>query len=241
MTFLALLPLTLMTSPSLPVDVTLNNFRIQAAGGNESELNPVSSGGFSIWPLVTYLTHRIGGTGRSFTASSDVLIGSLTYQKVALILTVGAILLVSAVLLLRRRAAFDAGAYLPLVALGITSFLMLVTGVVATHFLLALPFLLLCRRAMNNITYLYLIAIWTVTTLVPMYGEMALILTKATNPLLEPGSNAITQSFLNLYSSDRFITVAVVANICAVVWLAVVALRSTSSDGGAAGAAAAPG
>jgi hypothetical protein len=208
----------------------LNNFRIQEAGGNGSALSPVSQGGDSIWPLITYLAHGAGGLQRTFTASSDVLVGSLTYQRLAVILTLAAMLLVSLAVLRRRRPEFEAGAYIPLIALGITSFLMLITGVVATHFLLALPFLLLCRRWMNNVAYFYVIAIWTITTFVPMYGEMGAFLAAKDYPLLSPANNAITEGFIRLYSWDRFITVAVVANICAVIWLAWLTARQRSEQ-----------
>ncbi len=130
----------------------------------------------------------------------------------------------------RRRAAIDSGGYLPLVALGISSFLMLLTGVVATHFLLALPFLLLCRRWMGSTAYLYVAAIWTVTTLVPMFGDMGVVISQQDYPLLAPASNVVTRFFVYLYSWDRFITVAVVGNICAVVWLAFLTVRPAFHD-----------
>ena len=225
LTFLALLPLTLATSPSLPIDVTLNNLRIQEAGGNGSALSPVSQGGYSIWPLATYLTHGLSGLGRTFTASSDVLVGGLTYQLAAQILTISAMILLSAIVLRRPKVAFESGGYLPLVALGITSFLMFITGVVATHFLLALPFLLLCRKWMNNVAYIYVTAIWTITTFVPMYGEMGAFLTPQAYPLLSPSTNLLTAFFVALYSWDRFITLAVVANLCALAWLGWLTLR----------------
>jgi len=39
-------------------------------------------------------------------------------------------------------------------------------------------------------------------------------------PLLAASHNATTRFFISLYRWDRFITVGVVADICAVVWLA---------------------
>jgi len=223
--FLVLSPLTLATSPSLPVDIMLNNFHIQEAGGNEVALTTVSQDAYSIWPLVTYVAHGASGLARAFTPSSAALVGSLTYQRLSQILTIAAILSVSAALVFRRRAALDSGGYLPLVAFGIASFLMLLTGVVATHFLLALPFLLLCRRWMGSTAYLYVAAIWTVTTLVPMFGDMGVVISQQDYPLLAPASNMVTRFFVYLYSWDRFITVAVIANVCAVAWLAFLTLR----------------
>jgi hypothetical protein len=223
--FLALSPLTLATSPSLPVDIMLNNFHVQEAGGNEVALTTVSQDAYSVWPLVTYAAHGASGLARAFTPSSATLVGSLTYQRLSQILTVAALLSVSGALVFRKRASLDSGGYLPLVALGITSFLMLLTGVVATHFLLALPFLLLCRRWMGGTAYFYVAAIWTVTTFVPMFGDMGVVISAQDYPLLAPASNFVTRFFVYLYSWDRFITVAVVANVCALVWLAFLTVR----------------
>jgi hypothetical protein len=224
--FLILAPFTLATSPSLPVDIMLNNFNIQEGGGNEVALTTVSQDAYSIWPFITYLAHGTSGVARTFTPSSDVLVGSLTYQRISQVLTLVALLSVGAVLLLRKRSSLASGGYLPLVALGMTSFLMLLTGIVATHFVLALPFLLLCRRWMGRAAYFYVAAIWTVTTFVPMFGDMGVVLSKQDYPLLAPATNAITKSFVDLYSWDRFITVAVVANTCAVIWLAYLTVGS---------------
>lgn len=223
--FIGLAPFTLSTSPSLPIDITLNVFRIQEAGGNEVALTTVSQDALSVWPLVTYAVHGASGLQREFTPSSASLIGSLTYLRLSQILTLAAILIVSVVLLLGKRVITEAGAYLPFVALGITSFLMLLTGLVATHFLLALPFLLLCRRWMGGGAYIYVAVIWTITTLVPMYGDMGVVITSQHYPLLAPEHNYVTRFFVQLYSSDRFITVGVVGNLCAVIWLAYSSFR----------------
>jgi hypothetical protein len=224
-TFLVLLPYALSISPSLPVDVTFNNFHIQQAGGNQERLTTVSQDAYSIWPLVTYILQGASGQARAFTPSSAHVIGELTYQRLGLVLTLLALLAVSAALAFRRRAQIDSGAYLPLVALGISSFLMLLTGVVATHFLLALPFLLLCRRWMGSVAYFYIAAIWTVATFVPMYGDMGVVLSAADYPSLARANNAITRFVVALYAWDRFITVSIVANICALIWLAWVVAR----------------
>ena len=228
-TFLVLAPLTLATSPSLPVDVMLNDLRIQQAGGNQAALTTVSQGAFSLWPLITYITQSASSVGRSFTPSATFLIGSLTYQSVSQILTSIVLILLAVVLLRRRRTDFAAGAYIPIVAVGVMSFHMLLTGIVATSFLLALPMLLLCKRWMDSVAYLYVAAIWTISTLVPMYGEMGAVISGDAYPLLAPANNPVTRLFVGLYEWDRFITVAVVANICAVIWLAYLSLRPSSS------------
>jgi hypothetical protein len=152
-------------------------------------------------------------------------VGSLSYQRLGQLLTIAALLLVVALLIARKRVA-NAGAYLPFVALAITSFLMLLTGVVATHFLLALPFLLLCRRWMGGVAYYYIAGIWTITTFVPMFGDMGNSIRDLNYPALSPTNNPVTNLMVNLYSWDRFITVGVVANVGVLVWLGWMALRS---------------
>jgi hypothetical protein len=231
--FLALLPFTIPTSPSLPIDIMLNNFRVQEAGGNSAALTTVSQGAYSVWPLVTYVARGASGLGRASTLSSETLVGTLTYQRLSLLLTVAAMVAFGAVLALRKRAAFELGGYLPIVALGIVTFLMLLTGIVATHFLLALPFLILCRRWMGSTAYFYVLGVWTITTFVPMFGGMGIGLSSQLYPLLAPDRNAITKFFIDLYTWDRFITTCVVANICAVIWLAVLAFKHGSTPGAA--------
>jgi hypothetical protein len=230
-TFVAMMPLTLATSPSLPVDIMLNNFHVQEAGGNGASLTTVSQGAFSIWPLITYLTHGASGMQRAFMPSSQSLLGPVTYQLASQVLTVGSLLVLSAALLFRQRDNFKSGDYLLIVALGIASFLMLLTGIVATHFLLALPFLLLCRRWMGGGAYLFVAVIWSVTTFVAMFGEMGIFLSSRDYPLLAPAHNAVTRYVVQLYLWDRFISVAVAANLCAVVWLGVLTFREAIARG----------
>lgn len=223
LTFLLLLPITVASSPSLPVDFLINNFRIQEAGGNESSVTTVSQGAYSIWPLIT-LVNGNSGIDRIYAPSLASLIGPLSYQRTSQILTGGALAVVVALLLRRRREAVVAGGYIPIVAVGITSFVMLLTGIVSTHFLLALPFLLLCRRWLDPLPYLFVAVVWTITSLVPMFGDMGTILSSG-NELLAPTYRPITEFMIGLYTWDRFITVGIVANICAVVMLGVAAFH----------------
>jgi hypothetical protein len=56
-----------------------------------------------------------------------------------------------------------------------------------------------------------------------MFGDLGVVLPGKDYPLLAHSS--ITRFFIALYSWDRFITLGVVANICAVIWLAVLTFR----------------
>jgi hypothetical protein len=73
---------------------------------------------------------------------------------------------------------------------------------------------------MGGVAYYYVAVVWTITTFVPMYGDMGIAINTHAYPLLAPAHNALTKLAVQLYSWDRFITVSVVANICALLWLA---------------------
>src|SRR5438270_14051977 len=111
---------------------------------------------------------------------------------------------------------------------------MLLFGLIATHFVLALPILLLLRRWIGNTSYVYVVVTWTVTTFVTMYGDMGLWMSAIEYPRLTATNNAVTKFITGLYTADRFITVGTFANICVVIWLAYLALRSPGSPKAAA-------
>jgi hypothetical protein len=228
-TFVAFLPLTLATSPSLPVDILLNTLRAHETGA-PGAMTAVSQDAYSIWPMVEYLTQGATGFHSTFNPNNGVIAGPLNFQRLSQILTLLAVGLVATFLALRRRVTKEPGAYIPYVALGATAFLMLFFDVIATHFLLALPFLVLSRRWMGAVAYFYVVVIWTVTTFVTMYGDMALVLTAADYPLLASANNAVTRFVIWLYTGDRFITAGIVANVCAVVWLGYLILRPAKSQ-----------
>jgi hypothetical protein len=188
-------------------------------------LTTVSQDAYSIWPLVTYFRQGASGFYRSFTPSDQPLWGPLTYQRAGLVATVVCLVAVVFVLLRRNRGELASAAFLPVVAFGIVAFLMFMTGLVATHFILALPFLILCRRWMRNGPFLFVVIVWTITTLVPMWGDMGSIIARLNYPLLSPVHNPATRFVLELYSWDRFITFATLANVAVLIWIAGVAFR----------------
>ena len=228
LTFLFLGPFLMAISPSLPIDIWLNQLRFQEGGGNEPAQTVVSLGALSVWPLVTHLVEGASGLARFSYPGVSPLIGDFTYQRISQLVTLGAALVVAGALLLRRRPATASGDHLPLLALGTTAFLMLKTGLAAPHLLLGLPLLILCRKSMNSVAYFSLVAIWTVTTLVTMYGSLGNALAasgvESLAPLLHPSDNPVTRLVIDLYSSDWFITAGSLANTLVLVWLAVGAL-----------------
>lgn len=229
-TFVALVPLTLATSPSLPVDIMINTFKSHETGA--PSLQPiVGQDAYSVWPLVEYWTQGATGFHAVFNPNNGVILGPLTFQRLSQILTLLAALIVSGFLWFRRGATDEPGGYLPYLALGVTAFLMLLFGLIATHFLLALPLLVLIRRWTGTTAYVYVLVIWTLTTFVTMYGDMGLILSSHDYPLLAASNNSVTKFVVWLYTTDRFITAGIVANICAVLWLGYLTLQPSSPHG----------
>jgi hypothetical protein len=219
--FLLLGPFTLRTSPSLPIDVMANTLQVQEGGGNEGELTTVSVNAYSVWPLVTYVVGQESGLARIFHSSADRLAGPLTYQRVGTILTVALMLVLASLIAFRRRSQLGFETFLPILAAGLVGFLMLMTGIAAAHFVLALPFLIIARSAFGRIQYAFVLLVWTITALVPMYGSLGGYVA-----VFDPSSsNAISRFFMNLYSWDSFISVATIANTLVLVLCLVATLR----------------
>ena len=231
--FLALVPLTLATSPSLPIDNLLHTFGAHE-GGAAGLPNAVSQDAYSVWPLVEYFMQGVTGFHQVFNPNNAAVLGPLTFQRLSLILTIAVLFAVAGVLLFRKEATNGPGSYLPYLAVGITAVLMLLFGLIATHFLLALPILLLVRRWIGNTAYFYVVVTWTITTFVTMYGDMGLWMSAIDYPRLAAANNAVTKFIVGLYTADRFITVGIFANLCAVIWLGYLTLRSPGSPKAAA-------
>lgn len=227
-TFLLLLPLTWKTSASLPFDTLINNLRIQEGGGSQPAMTTASLGAYSIWPFITYALQGASGMARSMMSSSLPLIPGLSYQRAGQLLTAVALGAICLVILLRDKRSLEGGWYLPLVAAAIVAFLMLLTATVPTHFVLAIPFLLLLARRMSTAGFIYIAVAWSATTFFTLYGAMVPLLSAASYPVLAPARSAVSRFFAELYVSDRFITVGVLANLFVLFWLAAVVLRHRS-------------
>ncbi|MGH2405163.1 MAG: hypothetical protein ACRDGN_11960 [bacterium] len=231
-TFVLLGPLSLAISPSLWVDTLAYQLFVQEAGGNEAAMTVVSLDAYNIWALVTQFAGMATGLARFQFPSGSGLIGALTYLRASEILVMLVLLGTGLALLLRRGTAVKPGTYLPLLALGTAGFLVLKTGLAASHFVIALPFLLLCRDAVGRPGWYAMVGIWTVTTLVSMYGSVGFGIwdAAALAPALHDTRNAVTRFFMNLHSADWFITMAALGNAFVVGWLGVTSARRARSQ-----------
>jgi hypothetical protein len=219
--FLFLGPFLLEISPSLPVDYYRSIFSIQGLGGNEPAMTLVSLGAYSVWPLVVHLVSRASGLATFNSSSAVPLIGRYSYDAVSTVVTLGLVLVVASLLLRRRRSAPGRGSDFLVLAGGTMGFLMLKTGVAGAHFVLALPFLILCMQAVGPRAASVLVGVWTLTTFVAMYGNLGFGISNVPYlaPAIAPGANALTRFFMSLHSADWFITLSVAANVLVLVWL----------------------
>lgn len=233
--FIALAPFALAISPSLPVDIAVNQLYVQEGGGNEEALTTVSLGAYSIWPLLTGLVAGERGLNRFSVPSSSPFIGGVTFQHLSQILVVAAFL-VTAGLMLARRSTVAPGGYLPLLALGSVAFLVLKTGLAATHFLIALPMLILMMPALSASAYYAIVGSWTLVTYVSLFGSLAYAIqpVPALAPALDPGGNRVAQLHASLYSADWAISAFTVLSVLTMILVAVASLRSPQVTGAVA-------
>jgi len=220
-------PLALAIGPSLWVDTLAYQLFVQEAGGNEAAMTIVSLDAYNVWSLVTRAAEAATGLGRFQFSSSTPLLGSLTYLRISQILVLTVILGVGLCVLLWRRSDAGARGYVPLIAAGTAGFLMLKTGLAASHFIIALPFLLLSLPTQGRRAWLLMVGVWTLTTLASMYGSLGFGIWDAASlaPALHDTRNAATRLFMNLHAADWFITAAAVANTIVVGWLGIAAVR----------------
>lgn len=212
--FLLFAPFLIKLGPHFPIDYLKSQFLFQAGGGNEPELTTVSLDAYSLWPLVTAAANDAIGLARfSFRSGLPMILG-LTYGQVGNAMTV---LLVSSVAILlvgrgKRISSEDCQLFL---AFGIVGFLMLQPGIAGAHFVIALPFIVLCHRTIPRAIFAAIVGGWTLTTTVAIYGSFGFGVLNVPwlAPSLHSSSNDLTRFMMALHSSDWFITVGSLANL----------------------------
>lgn len=232
--FLLMVPFTIATSPSLPVDLLASTVQVQALGGNETALTTVSLDAYSFWPLVVFFQAGQSGLGRILYPSDSPLIGTVTYHEAGILLAAAVLVAAVVMLAVRPKASLMTGGYMPVLAFGIAGFLMFETGLAATHFILALPFILMCRPWLSASGYYSIVAGWTLTTLLAMYGILAADLARADYlraPLFGQHEvfSSVTSLVAQLYTWDRAISVGVLINTAIFFALALGAVRSRAT------------
>lgn len=212
--FAIVAPLAIAISPSIPVDVVARVASVFGSGVDPSA-NSVGGDGYDIWPLITNLTAHQTGLARFGVPSTNQFLRGLSYDAVSNLLWIGLFAIVTILILgLRRIRAMPQGVF-PLLALAMLGFLMFKTGMVSRYFIYALPLLILCRRSMPLALYYSIISVFTLTVFVSVYGAFTYETYSVpwAAPLLHIDHNAISRAIFNLYTSDWFISFAVLTNV----------------------------
>lgn len=233
--FMLMAPFLWSFGPSLPLDLLISTIRFHEAGGNEPSWTVVSGGAYSVWPIVTQLLAGVSGRARMYYPSETPLIGQLTYQRAGLLLAVAAMAAAAVAIVRMRRPELERGGYLPLVAAAFMAFLMLKTGLGPGHLSFGIPLLLLCTQWLSRPVYLGLVAVWTVTTFISMYGEFGshISLVPEYAPLLHHNRNPITNAFMAVSALDWSMTLDILMNVAVPLvvvwhWIRRTRVRSTS-------------
>lgn len=168
--FIALLPLALTVSPTLPVDVVVNALSLHVGDANDAWTMPVSWGAFGPWPLVATAINGVFGTGSILFPATGPLIGSLSYYHVGT-LAFGLYLVVLLVIVLVRGPRIMLGGGFVLAStLGVMGLLLLETGTASYHMVLPTAMSFLLVRAVPRRTYLIAVITLSATTFLSMYG-----------------------------------------------------------------------
>lgn len=211
--FLLLTPFSLTISPSTPVDIFRNQIFVQEAGGNDPALTLVSLDTYNVWPLLSYF-QGARGLERIQYPSTSTLIEPITYQQASQFLSI-LVILVSLILII-----FYEDSLLSL-TFGTVGFLILKTGLASTHFMIAFPLLILCRKYFGDRLWYIVLAIWTSTMLIPMYGTVGFSIETSAQlmPALHSSNNFITKFFMTIYSSDWCISLGSLGNLIVLIIL----------------------
>jgi hypothetical protein len=170
------------------------------------------------------LTGSATGISRFLYPSYAPLIGELSYQRVSLILVIAILLGAAALLFVKRRSA-DFNFDLLVLAVGTVGFMLTKTGLAGTHFLLALPLIILTRPSSRSVEFFLVVGIWSLTTFASMYSGFGYGVSSVPElaPLLHPSRNGLTQVIMHLQDTDWFITLMSTLNLIVFAWL----LRNT--------------
>ncbi len=215
MAFILIIPFTLAFSPSFPLDVFRTLVRIQNVEDPQlAAYYFTSHGTLNIWPLIAWIDLGLEGARRFYVPVNHEILG-VTYVQLGNILSLGVLVLITVFLLLRKREHLPRGAYLLPVALGTLGVLLFRTGVSNHHFILVLPFLILCKPLLSDTVYYATIAIVSITTFVSVYGDFGIGTLELAElvPAIHYNNNIVTRFFVDLHRSDLFITLGSLANL----------------------------
>jgi hypothetical protein len=175
---------------------------------------------FNIWPLLTYLMGARGDARFTYLLPSSMsLVGEIPYILIAVIMLM--------TVLFDNGRSENMGSSFPILVIIALALPMLQMDKISRYFLLAFPFLILSFKNLSSRLYHYLIATFSVTTFISMYGLFVMHTIRwpwalaPTNFI--PSVNAANGFIAQIFTNDVFITICSVANLIGFVLL----LRNT--------------
>jgi hypothetical protein len=215
--FLLFLPAMFATSASLPLDNFLYTSRIQNFPEKSvSEAQPVGAFAYNIWPIAAGFIGGESGLERFRLPESAKIFGSLSCLQVSNVLFFGWMGGLIAIVLMRpTRPEFEEYHVLVLSA-GLLATLILKTGIESTHFILALPLLIiLWGLGKWRVFYLPSVLAYSGVTLIAVTAQLGSILSPipGLEPWMSPQHNWLTQLIYRISLSDKFITGGSLINV----------------------------
>lgn len=226
--FLLLAPFTLCFSPSYPIDMLRDVVLTQNPTNPEvGKYFSVSLSTYNLWPLLSDKLGGQTGMGRFYLASTTPLFGSITYGGFSNILFFLSIVVIAGTALALRKGRRTDSNFIILVAVGTMSLLMLRTGIAVHYLTFLIPLVLLCRKSLDDWAYYAAIVVLTTTALVCMYGDFGIGMSQVgyLMPAIAYENNPVTNAFIHLFRSDRFITVGSTLNLLVFLYLFFIAVK----------------
>ena len=220
--FIVLAPFVLAISPSVPVDYVTRTLAYHI--GNEQADTAylgLSPANYSIWTLPLLVINGVQGLQRMWSPSTTPFIGSLTYGQAGGALSVGLLVVLGAVALLRRSVSTQPGQYLPILAFGMLWWMLVTPGAMSRYMIYPIATLILCRAAFSAGAYFAAVGALIVVASITTYGHLAsdfLGYSGGAN-LLSPANNAVSHFVFSLFSADWFINLAALSNIAVLIAL----------------------
>ncbi|MEM9463822.1 MAG: hypothetical protein AAGA90_00520 [Actinomycetota bacterium] len=167
--FLAILPFSLLLSPTLPVDNFVNVYLLHLSDGNDGWTLPASWGAASIWPLVTAGSFGMSGVERLLFSAEEELFTGFSLHRLATLTSATTLALLALGLVVARLR----GRRVPVVLLVATASLTLFLVNTATpsyHLVLPLALLIAAQPALPRAGYWTAVTYLTTTTTITMWA-----------------------------------------------------------------------
>ncbi|MEX1195975.1 MAG: hypothetical protein WD904_12290 [Dehalococcoidia bacterium] len=208
--------------PSIAIDPTLAAVWVHGGSGAEKAFQVVSYDSFNVWTLVTFLADGATGLARFQEPDYAPRLGSLSYHAIGL-LALASSLIALAFVALVRRASFRSSehAVFLVVAVVFALELFLPTQTLSRYYVFALVFAAIGLAGPSRWPCAAAVVALTITAFVGQYGSLALVLQDFPQHAghLAPQNNALSRMMSGLFTSNGFITAAVLLNLFSVLAL----------------------